>query len=219
MKAIHIYIQKYFNTTEKIMNQGENTGTLYVVFMTTQGAQEMQNSSAFAAKLIEFAEHIVDVHDKSYPQVHAEIMLNGISYSAVGGSEHCVQKYRIHPAIKSMQCFEFVGIPISDTAKLQSFLNLTVTTRATYTIPFVDFVLPKVLLDYMDPDVPCDQPFSWPHLYCSQYVLLVLRYCAKHEIIPLSKAKLSLIDSDHVNSHACSPAHLRHILHNMLSTP
>jgi hypothetical protein len=196
----------------------KSSTTLKILFLTTNGIDRLDSSLEFVAKVIEFAEHISHISDYNYSEVHAEIILDGWAYSACGSPpNNCVMKYRINPRILSLPCVEIVEMPLLDVPKLKKFLDLAVETPSRYSIPVWDFVLPKILLNYMDPDVPCDDPKAWKFLYCSQFVLLILRFCARQGLFAIPKSKIEILDSNHINSHTCSPAHLRHILHTILS--
>jgi len=191
---------------------------LCIMFLTTQGIEDLDPGSAFSKKFTAFLEHVACPYDYPYSEVHCEVFLDGVSYSAFNmHSSSCVVKYNPKPSILSLPCVELVPVPITDIGAARDFLDLAVLTPATYSIPYADFLVPKFVLDYSDPDPPCSNPSAWRHLYCSQFALLFLRHCVEKNLIPLPSDKLSLIDSGHVNSHACSPAHLMRILKQMLS--
>jgi hypothetical protein len=196
----------------------DSSSTQQILFLTTKNIDHFDSKLKFVAKVIELAEHISNISDYNYSEVHAEIISDGWAYSACGIPPHnCVMKYRMNPWILSLPCVEIVETPLIHVNKLKTFLNLAVETPSSYRVPISDFVLPKILILYMDPDLPCEDPKAWTFLYCSQFVFLILRYCAKERLFSIPESQLALLDSKHINSHTCSPAHLKHILHSILS--
>jgi len=192
---------------------------LKILFMTTRGLYEADRSVAMAQKLLEIMEHIASPADYRYPQVHAEVILDDTAYSAVGQPPGpCVLSYPAHlDTLSSLPFIETVDVPITDPEAARRFLVKTTFTPATYSIPYADFVLPSFVLRYTDPDLDHSRPFTWSHLYCSQFALLFLRHCASEGIIPLPPDALRA-HLYSVSSHACSPAHLAHLLDNLLAS-
>jgi hypothetical protein len=189
---------------------------LQILFVTTKNIDKMDPDLVLPEKIMAFLEHVANPLDYGYQEVHAEVILDGIAFSAVGQEpSSCVLQYRINPEIFNYECIELVDIPLTHPEIARKFLLKAATTPATYHIPIRDFILPKFVLDYLDPDLDFSLPSSWSHLYCSQFVLLFLRFCAAQNIIPIDSEKLRR-KLYSVNSHACSPAHLAHILNDIL---
>lgn len=187
-----------------------------IMFITTKNMDKYNPSHAFSAKITALLEHLANVWDYKYNEVHAEIILKKTAYSAVGlPPEPCVLTYTLDPSQLAMPCIEYVHIPLTDMHTAKDFLITATKTQATYDIAALDFCLPDFVLKYTDPELECSLPMTWTHLYCSQFVLLFLRYCHVKKIIPLSDERLRLLWS--TSSHKCSPAHLKHILDNILS--
>jgi hypothetical protein len=189
-----------------------------IIFVTTKGLETMDRASLLAGNFLLTLEHVVYPFDYPYHDVHAEVCLNGTRYSAVGLSPSpCVLTLPFHSNLLSLPCVETVSLPITDDRIAQLFLTESSKTPATYFIPIQDFLTPKAILDYTKPDLNTIRPDTWQHLYCSQYVLLFLRYCAEHGILPLPAHKLAYLHPSYINSRTCTPAHLRHIIDKMLT--
>ena len=145
-------------------------------------------------------------------EVHADVVLDGMCYSAVGTAPGpCVLKgnYKPNPCRNCELGEEFVLVPVYNPAAARDFLEAASEVKTMrYSIPFWDFMEPNVILKYTDPDVDCDNPKSWRTMFCSQFALLFLRYCHKHGIIAIRNP----IPLYECNSHVCSPAHLRKIM-------
>jgi hypothetical protein len=173
-----------------------------------------------AQSVLAFVEHVPYPFD-SGNEVHADVILDGVCYSAVGSApDPCVLKgrYAPNPYRNTAQGEELVPIPIADPVAAKMYLEAAAKiTTIRYSIPFTDFVTPNVVLNYTDPDLDCHDPTSWPTMFCSQFALLFLRHCHSSRILgPLDPARADLLYA--CNSHVCSPAHLRKILHGVLDT-
>jgi hypothetical protein len=192
--------------------------TATIIFVTTRGMEKMDKALRLAENFLLTLEHVVYPFDYAYQDVHAEISLNGTRYSAVGHSPSpCVLTLPLQTEFLSLPCVETVSLPITDDRIAQLFLTESSKTPATYFIPIQDFLTPKAILDYTKPDLNTIRPDTWQHLYCSQYVLLFLRYCAEHGILALPAHKLAYLHPSYINSRTCTPAHLRHIIDRMLT--
>lgn len=184
---------------------------LYVRFISppyfafNKGLQRAEN-------VLSYVEHIPFPYDKGY-EVHADIILDGMCYSAVGTAPGpCVLKgeYVPNPRRNSAGGEELVSIPVTNPADARKYLEKAAEVKTIqYKIPFFDFVTPfNAILDYTDPDLDCDTPKAWPTMFCSQFVLLFLRHCHKHGIIEVPTPRPLYT----CNSHVCSPGHLREIM-------
>lgn len=190
--------------------------TVKIMFITTKNIESMGIENPFAEKMIAFLEHVAFPEDLFYQEVHAEIILGNVCYSAVGKyPEPCVITYNFPSELARLPCVEIVDIPVTDVRLAAEFLLKAATTPATYKIPILDFAIPKSILDKTDPELDFMQPSTWSHLYCSQFVLLFLRYCAHMQIIPIEPHKLKKAIYS-VNSHCCSPAKLAHIIYDLI---
>lgn len=190
-----------------------NTAT--VLFLTTNGLDKLDPSLVNSQRWVRLLEHIVHPLDYSYSDVHTELILDNQAYSAVNTKNPCVVKYTPTDYFLSLPCVETVKIPLTDDRIAKLFLEESSMSSATYQIPVSDFLLPKYVLDFEKSDLDCCRPDTWEHLYCSQFVLLFLRFCAMHGILDMPTDKLYYLSPSYVNSRTCTPAHLRHILRLM----
>ena len=172
-------------------------------------------SFSFSTDFLAFLEHLSNFSDTRYSEVHAELIIDKCAYTAVANSgkdaSSCVVKYRFGQ-VQPFPFLEFVDIPVKNLQRARQIAEeIHAKTRATYEIPFFDLAIPS----YFVHDIGTD-PAHWDHLYCSQFVLLFLRICAQKDILDLPRSKLECLDESHCNSVRCTPAHLRHVLRNML---
>lgn len=136
--------------------------------------------------------------------VHAEIRFFGYTFSTF---------YNISiPILVAPECnqgeWDFLDIPIKNPGIALDILEtMFLQCRASYGFNPLEMALPKVCLDLWDDDLDCTCPHEWKHIFCSQLVLLFLRCCALAGIL---QGKLDLLWS--VNSHGCTPAHLKTLL-------
>ena len=172
-------------------------------------------------EVLDVLEHVAFPFDGGN-EVHADVVLDDICYTAVGMEPgQCVLKGEKsssylcpHPGI------EIVEIRVFDVNFARKFLDAAVSASISYYIPVLDFVTPSTMLQWTDPDVDCCNPASWSTLFCSQFVLLFLRYLYMHGVLcvpgPPPDARRRGSALFQCSSHVCSPAHLREILHTVL---
>jgi len=199
----------------------QSAGSAYIRFISPQYAGKDQMMRR-AGDVMSFLEHIPYPFDAGR-EVHADVILGDTCYSAVGlPPGPCVLTFHADVnKLKKRQTpgEELVEVSISDVPSARAFLEAAANAskRITYDVPVIDFVLPNAVLRRTDPDVDCDAPETWPHLFCSQFALLFLRHCHKHGLIQVNeplRAKALYV----CNSHVCSPAHLREIMRILLNT-
>ena len=192
---------------------------LQILFITTKYIEMLNPEASLDVKMIRFLEHVVNWSDRHQEEVHAEVVLNGTCYSAVGKyPDPCVLTYKFNPQLSALPCVELIDVPISDLNAAQDYLARATNTPARYHIPFAEFLLPKLAVDYVDPEYDFMDPSSWTRLYCSQFVLLFLRYCEYRRIISADSTKLHETLYS-VSSHTCTPAHLAHMLGDLFKNP
>lgn len=179
-----------------------------IVFATTNFPDKNFRRSANFVKYMEYLAH---PSDWGCDEIHAEIIVNSTSYSAVGiPPEPCViiSPFKL---CNYMQPFvECVMVPVKDVNAAQNILEDLAKTHATYWIPILDFMVPSIFLKDLDLN-----PEHWQHLYCSQFVLLSLRKMAIENLldVPIHKQRI-LFDS--CVSKTCTPTHLKRIISKML---
>jgi hypothetical protein len=174
-----------------------------------------------AQSVLAFVEHVPYPFD-SGNEVHADVILGDTCYSAVGRLPGpCIVTFKVSAGELKKQKNpgeELVEVPVSDLPSARAYLNAAATAsrNTRYSVSMVDFVLPNAILRYKDPDLDCDAPETWPTLFCSQFALLFLRHCHRHGLITVQQPALRAKALYICNSHVCSPAHLRKILHGVL---
>lgn len=166
------------------------------------------------ANILVFLEHLAHVSDSQYTEIHAEVIVGRYRYAAVElphNKKSCIFRCEAGD-IRCTPHVEVVDIPVSNLARaIQIAEDIWSTAHASYNIPYFDMAVPSFMLGDLDLD-----PTHWDYLYCSQFVLLYLRICARENILALPVRRLQFLDERHCNSLQCTPAHLRHVLSNVL---
>jgi len=171
--------------------------------------------------ILDLLEHVAYPFDDGH-EVHADVVVGDVCYSAVGMQPgHCVLKgERSLTYTTPQRGLEIVEIPVLDIDFARRYLDSAVSANVSYYIPVVDFVTPSPVLQWTDPDVDCCDQASWSTLFCSQFVLLFLRYLHTHSMLrvpgrqPSASMRCQALLA--CNSHVCSPTHLREILREVL---
>lgn len=186
------------------------------MFFTTEGMESINRGEYLAGRFTAFLEHVLDPSDAGYQDVHAEVIVGGTAYSAVGRApDPCVLTYRVGTKLLAQPFVRLVRVPVTDLNKARAFLDGATRTRATYDIPVAQMVAPDAVLHLARKDLDPARPATWHHLFCSQFVLLFLRYCHTENILPLPREKLQVLWSE--DSVKWTPAHLRRQLQCMLA--
>lgn len=166
------------------------------------------------ANFLVFLEHLAHISDSRYTEVHAELIVGRHRYAAVNSprsEKSCIFKCEVGD-VHSSPHVEVVDIPVSNLMRAVEIAeSIWSRAHASYSIPYFDMAVPSFMLGDLDLD-----PTHWDYLYCSQFVLLYLRICAREGILTVPAQRLRLLDEDHCNSLQCTPAHLRHVLSNVL---
>jgi hypothetical protein len=102
-----------------------------------------------------------------------------------------------------------VDVPVRDMKRVWNFILEVVDAGVPYGINVLECTMPKSILDRIDPDVDCSHPDTWGQVYCSQFVLLFLRWCDAHGVLGVPESRSRLLWS--VNSRECVPSMLREI--------
>jgi hypothetical protein len=191
-------------------------GHVTIMFFTTEGLEKIDKTAALAERFVAFLEHVLDPWDAGYQDVHAEVVLdNGEAYSAVGREPRpCVIQYKVTEKLLSQPFVRLVKVPVNDVEKARKFLRKAAETKATYDIPVAQMLAPDALLHAVRADLDATHPATWHHLFCSQFVLLFLRYCHTERMLPLADRKLKILWSE--DSVKWTPAHLRRKLEEIL---
>jgi len=159
-----------------------------------------------------FMEYLAHPSDLGYTEIHAEIVANGVCYSAVGRPpDKCVLHYAFKEERSSQPFVELVRVPVTSSLKAQRVIERLSANHATYQIPYMEFLVPTAFIRELDL-----QPSHWGHLFCSQFVLLCLREMRRRDLLALPRESLAHLDD--CPSVTCTPAHLRHLLDRMLHT-
>jgi hypothetical protein len=146
--------------------------------------------------------------------VHAEVWVDDMGFSSGynGKARSVFQAPRPGPADPTPKGWDVFPLPLSDEAPAVDIMRDMWRTEAPYKINARDFVLPRALVDRLDPDVDCARPQEWHSLFCSQFALLYLRRCALEGLLE---------DPDRIlwqlNSRSCAPSHLARLLPPLLA--
>ncbi len=159
--------------------------------------------------------------------VHTEIWLDNYRVGAYffEGNNHtgCVMVVQMEPdkdhpdqpTAPDGSSWHVREIPITDPLVALEFFEAATRAHVPYGINILECPLPKVLLDQFENDVDCSHPETWDKVFCSQLALLFLRWCDKHDILAVDKARSSALWM--VNSRGCIPSRLKIITDAMLS--
>lgn len=139
--------------------------------------------------------------------IHAEIRFFGYTFSSFYGPKY--------PIVVMPECntgeWDFQDIPVNNPwMALDIIETIFWQCRASYSFNPFDMALPESLLNFVKKDLCCTHPQEWKHIFCSQLVLLFLRRCALAGILCCDFNKINLLWS--VNTHGCTPAHLKTLL-------
>ena len=168
--------------------------------------------ATLTGSLTKMPEAIVRIFSLLNQGVHTEIWFNGFRIAAMGEhhpKESCVQVTET-PELESYTSVEgwhVVTLPISDPQKALDFISRVHSLPIPYNINVSECALPKCLLDEIDGDLDCCHPEHWNSLFCSQFALLFLRYCANQGILQIPDDRAKLLWS--VNSKGCLPSRLQ----------
>lgn len=167
-------------------------------------------ASDASSRVLAFLEQLAHPSDLGYDEVHAELLVGDMAYAAVYTGGHCVVAHRFRHLPVGAPMLEIVPVPVTSLARAGEFAEaMRRGSRATYEIPYAEFALPSFLVHDLG-----DDPVAWDHLYCSQFVLLFLRACARAGVLDLPRDRLAPLLA--CNSVQCSPAHLRRLLRLVL---
>jgi len=162
------------------------------------------------SKVLAFFEHLAHLSDLGYDEVHAELLVGDTAYAAVDTGGRCVVTHRFRHLPVGVPMLELVPVPVTSLARAREIAeSVSSGSRATYCIPYARFALPSFLVHDLG-----DDPATWDHLYCSQFVLLFLRACARAGVLDLPRDRLAPLLA--CNSVQCSPAHIRRLLRLVL---
>ena len=215
------------------------SGILYVRFISPEYFSD--GSVRRAQRVLDLFEHVAYPFDHG-DEVHADVIIGGVCYSAVGcEAGRCVLKGRCGAGVLDGSLgSEIVRVEVTDVERVRGYLERVARERISYCVPVWDFAVPGGVLGWLDEDVDCERPETWGRLFCSQFVLLVLRYCHKEGLLDGGSASRSrssgcrarglwgLLDGGSAsrsrssgrrarglwgcNSKVCTPAHLRVIV-------
>jgi hypothetical protein len=191
-------------------------GHVTVMFFTTEGMESINRDLALTAKFTAMLEHLLNPWDSGYQDVHAEILVGDTAFSAVGRPPGpCILTYKIGNRLKSQPFVRLVDVPVTDLGKARCFLEQAAETKATYDIPVAQMLAPDLFLHCARDDLDPIHPATWHHLFCSQFVILFLRYCHREGILPIQQKRLEILWSE--DSVKWTPAHLRRKLDEILA--
>jgi hypothetical protein len=165
-----------------------------------------------ASKIVAFGEHLAHASDWNYSEVHAELVIGNTAYAAVYNEKNpdkCIVKHDFdefaeHPLL------EFVHVPVKDAREAKQLAErIWGECKAYYWIPVAELALPGFCVHDLG-----DDPATWDHLYCSQFVLLFLKLCAERGMLALPREAVDMVM--HCNSVTCTPAHLKRLLDQIL---
>jgi hypothetical protein len=148
--------------------------------------------------------------------VHAEVWIDDMGFSAFGGTGGpCVLGVpRPAPGEPVGREWDVFPLRLADEARAVDIMRETRRSPARYSLNARDFVLPRRLVDAVDPDVDCARPEGWPTLFCSQFVLLFMRRCAAEGLLRDPAGDLW-----RMNSRSCAPSHLAGIMRRLQRQP
>lgn len=159
------------------------------------------------------------------PGVHTELWLDGYrisagndTYGANGESLGCVNVWWVGDRLVQEDYasgWHVVDVPISDAPKAWEFIRAAVDARVSYGVSVGECAFPKFIIDAFDSDLDCCRPETWNRLFCSQFVLLFLRWCAVCKILMVPDERAIVLWS--VNSRGCLPSRLQAIADSVLS--
>ena len=133
--------------------------------------------------------------------VHSEIWWGGYRFFSSGrfggvGIRHLAADY-------DTKFWDVVEVRVSDIDVALGFIDAALEAHTPYGVnPF------ECALHYCHDDLDCCHPATWGRVFCSQFVLLFLRWCAVHGVL-VCKDSGPLWS---VNSRGCLPCRLREIL-------
>jgi len=175
--------------------------------------------ATLTGSLTDFSSFMIRAYSLWNVGVHTEIWLDDYRVGAYGceGNEHtgCIVVHKMvadrnhpdQPIPPDGSSWHVQEIPITDPQKALDFIQLAKDARVPYGINILECPLPKVLLDEFEDDVDCLHPDTWDKVFCSQFALLFLRWCDKHDILAIDKARTSALWA--VNSRGCIPSRLK----------
>ena len=154
---------------------------------------------------------MVRLYSLMNPGVHTEIWFNNYRLAAVSeGEDGCLQTcYMDSPPTTAYDGSDWhlVEIPVTDEGIALEFFERVKAACIPYGIDVLECALPKFILDSVESDVDCCNPEGWDKVFCSQFALLFLRWCDKHNILLVPKEKSAALWT--VNSRGCLPSRLQ----------
>lgn len=147
--------------------------------------------------------------------VHAEVWVDDMGFSSGynGKARSVYQTPRPGPGSPAPEGWDVFPLPLTSEAQGVDLMRDMWRSQAPYRYSVRDFVLPRALVDRLDPDVDCAHPEGWGTLFCSQFALLYLRRCALAGL---------LRDPDRLlwglNSRSCAPSHLARLMPPLLAS-
>jgi len=133
------------------------------------------------------------------PGVHTELWWNGFRFLATDGG---VQVYELDSETVDDDWY-VVDVHVSDIDLALGFVDAALDSSADYGIDVLECAL-----WYRSDDLDCCRPSTWDCVFCSQFVLLFLRWCDVHGLLGDVDARLFWS----VNSKGCLPSRLEIIL-------
>ena len=146
--------------------------------------------------------------------VHAEVWVDDMGFSSGynGAARSVFQAPRPGPSEPAPERWDVFPLPLaSEAAGVDVMLDMW-RSEAPYRFNVRDFVLPRAVVDRLDPDVDCTRPREWGSLFCSQFALLYLRRCALAGLLRDPDRLLWAL-----NSRACAPSHLARLMPRLLA--
>ena len=140
--------------------------------------------------------------------IHTEIWCRDTSFTAIDGLEKAVYGSTLGGCMPFMgkgRQWKLTPLDVTDVDKFWDFLCDTTWTTVPYSISIIDCMMPNSLLNYIDQDEDCMNPLQWNSVYCSQYCLLALRWCARSNLFNKPADVLEKLWSMH--SKKCLPYH------------
>ena len=172
----------------------------------------------------DFMDSLVTAFSLGNPGVHSEIWITGFRSNFRVSTFHpkgrCVAVRPFSSEILDWG-WHVVEIPVTNVGLAVQFVEEAVRSNAHYSISLPEIMMPRMLLDELDPDLDCMRPNTWDRLFCSQFALLFLRRCALAGVLggggsTLSMEKWRLLWG--VSSKGCLPSRLQIIADRVFSS-
>lgn len=162
---------------------------------------------------------LVQLYSMMNPGVHTEIWFDDYVISAGenvfdanGTFLGCVGIWHTR-GMHVTSDWHVVDVPITDAQRAWQFIAAAAGARVEYGVSAGECAFPKFVIDAFEGDLDCCRPATWDRLFCSQFVLLFLRWCAVQKILDVPDERSVVLWS--VNSRGCLPSRLK-ILMDMM---